>query len=150
MRSLAMTLSIACAALSSGSAAAQALERLVWERRVLLVFAPSTSDSRARRIETALAARECEVRDRDLTVVRVPADGAGSVDGEPLPSRDAESVRAAHGVPSAAFAVVLIGTDCGEKMRAAEPPDLGAVSALIDGMPMRRAEMREPGPRCPD
>ena len=48
-----------------------------------------------------------------------------------------------HNVPPGnAFTVVLIGKDGGEKFRAGKPTQAEEFFALIDAMPMRRAEMR--------
>ena len=44
--------------------------------------------------------------------------------------------------------MLLVGKDGGEKLRTTEVPDLAAVFGLIDGMPMRREEMRERGTSC--
>lgn len=44
---------------------------------------------------------------------------------------------------AAAFSVVLIGKDGGEKLRRATPLEPAELFALVDAMPMRRAEMRE-------
>ena len=46
--------------------------------------------------------------------------------------------------------MVLVGKDGGAKLRTAEVPDLDALFDLIDGMPMRIAEMRRRGTPCPD
>ena len=40
-----------------------------------------------------------------------------------------------------AFALLLIGKDGGEKRRDTSVPDLNSLFNLIDGMPMRQAEM---------
>ena len=39
--------------------------------------------------------------------------------------------------------MTLIGKDGGQKWRQSEPLDMETLFALIDGMPMRQAEMRE-------
>jgi hypothetical protein len=41
------------------------------------------------------------------------------------------------------FSVVLIGKDGGEKLRRATPLSPDELFAIVDAMPMRRAEMRE-------
>ena len=45
---------------------------------------------------------------------------------------------------AAAFRVRLIGKDGGEKLDSAAPVSAAALFALIDAMPMRRAEMAAP------
>ncbi|MEI6254398.1 MAG: DUF4174 domain-containing protein [Mycobacteriaceae bacterium] len=44
--------------------------------------------------------------------------------------------------------MVLIGKDGGEKLRANDVPDLQAIYAVIDGMPMRGREMSANPGRC--
>jgi hypothetical protein len=46
------------------------------------------------------------------------------------------------------FRVLLIGKDGGEKLRFADVPDLQAIYAVIDGMPMRSREMSSDPGRC--
>jgi hypothetical protein len=46
----------------------------------------------------------------------------------------------------AAFSVVLIGKDGGEKLRQTTPLTPADLFALVDAMPMRQAEMRERPP----
>jgi hypothetical protein len=46
----------------------------------------------------------------------------------------------------AAFSVVLIGKDGGEKLRQGTPLAPAELFALVDAMPMRQAEMRERPP----
>jgi hypothetical protein len=52
---------------------------------------------------------------------------------------------------SAAFSVVLIGKDGGEKLRRSTPLAPADLFAIVDVMPMRQAEMkkRPPTPRLP-
>lgn len=126
------------------------LEALVWERRVLVVLAPAPNDERAEETLHRLEARACEVADRDLTAVLAPARGAGRIDDRQLTRAEVDALRARFRVGATDFAVVLVGKDGGEKLRLAEPPMLDQVFALIDGMPMRRAEMRASMPGCRD
>ena len=119
-----------------------------WESRVLLVFAPAPRDPALASLDEALAGRECETRDRDLVIGRVIGDQGGEIGGRALTAAEAgrlrDRFRAAEGT-----LFVLVGKDGGEKYRSAEPPDPEALFGFIDGMPMRRAEMRAGPPPCP-
>ena len=44
-----------------------------------------------------------------------------------------------------AFAAVLVGKDGGEKFRSEGPVSPEVLFEIIDAMPMRRREMRDPG-----
>ena len=66
----------------------------------------------------------------------------------PLSSRAADNIRSQFRIRGGGFSVVLVGKDGGVKARYAKAPDLDDVFSLIDGMPMRRSEMRERGLSC--
>jgi hypothetical protein len=146
--------SAACAAvLAAGLFLAAAtvsdpLQNLVWERRVLVVLAPTPDDARAAETRRRFDGRTCEAADRDLTMVLAPARGEGRIDERPLTRAEVDTLRARFRAGGKDFLVVLVGKDGGEKLRLAEPPALEQVFALIDGMPMRRAEMRAAESGC--
>jgi hypothetical protein len=52
------------------------------------------------------------------------------------------------GIGADSFSVVLIGKDGNVKFRAAGVPDLQAIYAVIDGMPMRARETNANPSRC--
>ncbi len=84
--------------------------------RQLLVRTPSVEDPRFLRQAGWLVAVWRGLRERDLEIAVQPAAGG-------------------------TFEVVLIGRDGGEKLRANAPVPPAELFALIDTMPMRRAEM---------
>ncbi len=124
------------------------LEALAWERRVLIVLAPAPDDARTAEMGRRLSARACEMADRELTTVLAPARGEGRIDDRPIARAKVDAIRARFRVGAEDFAIILVGKDGGEKLRLAEPPALDEVFALIDGMPMRRAEVRAHRPAC--
>ena len=144
----AMALAVGLTLAAGSSLAASPLDALRWEIRALLIFAPSPDDGRARDLDAQLSVKACELADRDLVVARAPASGGARLGGQVLARSEATALRRRYGVTDQDFTVVLVGKDGGEKLRAAEPRDLDDVLALIDGMPMRRAEMRERGRVC--
>ena len=58
-----------------GQAAAEVLDGLRWKSRVLLLFAADEKDRRVQAFERAVADAACRVRERDLVIGRVFADG---------------------------------------------------------------------------
>ena len=118
-----------------------------WAHRVLLVFAPDRSDTRLRALADTLARADCDVRDRDLISGELVAAGDSRLAGRRVPAQAASALRRRFDVAAGDFVVVLIGKDGGEKLRAAEP-SLQEIFALIDGMPMRRAEIVQRGRTC--
>ena len=127
---------------------ADVLDRLSWSARPLLVLAPQADHPGVDAMVAAFEARRCETRDRDMVLVVLPESGPGRLGGEVLSAREVSAIRARYGGGVPGFQVVLVGKDGGAKLRRDAVPDLGDVFALIDGMPMRRADMRERTPEC--
>jgi len=61
---------------------------------------------------------------------------------------EARRLASEFGIGAGGFAVVLIGKDGGQKLRVNDVPDLQAVYAMVDGMPMRGQEMSADPGRC--
>ncbi|MCK8456780.1 MULTISPECIES: DUF4174 domain-containing protein [Sphingomonas] len=106
-----------------------------WERRVLIVAAPSEQDTLLAEQRRILVSWKANSDDRDLTIVEVIGDrvrGAGDT---------AASIRRKYRLPSP-FTAILIGKDGGEKLRSAKPFPAAVLEQTIDAMPMRRAGQR--------
>jgi len=87
------------------------------DRRVLIISAPSLTDDTYRTQAALLLSAWPGLLERDFTVET---------------RFDAKT-----------FSIVLIGKDGGEKLRRTKPLTPAELFALVDAMPMRRAEMRE-------
>ena len=87
------------------------------DRRVLIVSAPSLADDAYRTQAALLLPAWTGLLERDFTV----------------------ETR----FDTKTFSVVLVGKDGGEKLRRTTPLAPAELFALVDAMPMRRAEMRE-------
>ncbi len=87
------------------------------ERRVLIISAPSLADETYRTQAALLLSAWPGLIERDFTVET---------------RFDAKS-----------FSIILVGKDGGEKLRRTTPLPPDELFALVDAMPMRRAEMRE-------
>ncbi len=130
---------------ASGVNAAESdpIRELRWQSRVLLVFATSMSDAGVAAMRENIDSAKAEVVDRELVIGWVLGDGQSRLGDGELNDDYAAELRARAGVDATSFGVVLIGKDGGIKARYSDVPDLGELFALIDGMPMRRREMRE-------
>jgi hypothetical protein len=114
-----------------------------WVHRLLLVFTPSRSTEASRHLARAVAESDYELRDRD-TLVGWFSIADGNVLGDIDVATDVVAQwRSQLAIEPDTFAVVLVGKDGGVKAHYREPPRLADVFALIDGMPMRRAELRQ-------
>ncbi len=98
-------------------------------RLVVVVAAPG--DPRALRQHAMLDADLAALRERDVVVQAVTPDAA---------RRDRPELGVAA---RASFELLLIGRDGGVKLRRDTPVAAKAITALIDTMPMRQAEMRQ-------
>ena len=116
-------------------AASPTLAQMKWERRVLIVAAPSQQDPALAEQRRILANWTAKGDERDLTIVEVVGDqvrGAGDT---------APALRRQFRLPST-FTALLIGKDGGDKLRSATPLPAAALEATIDAMPMRKAGRR--------
>lgn len=112
---LAALLAEGCAGgLSSPEAALPDLSTHQWRHRVLVIDTPSRESAEYRRQSDALAASSAGLQERHVQVVTQTAK---------------------------VFRVRLVGKDGGVKLNQGAPVDIPTLFALIDAMPMRRAEM---------
>ena len=150
IRLLALTLIllVTSTALGSANAVAAELGDYRWERRPLLLFAPSDSDPRLVETLSRIEASRCDFDGRDMVIGAVVTDGTSTLDGHVLNADEAQRLVNHYAIGENAFSVLLIGKDGGEKLRVNEVPDLQAIYAVIDGMPMRSNEMRADPSRC--
>lgn len=132
-------------AASGTASAAEGLESVRWTYRPLLIFTPSADDPRLSRQTTMLAEDPAALEDRRLAVYVVEANRVFTTFGAPAPGAEAKALRRYYRIPDDAFRVILVGLDGGEKLREEAPLSMEALFATIDGMPMRRRELRQRG-----
>jgi hypothetical protein len=121
-----------------------------WKHRVLIIVASNEADSRASSLETSLAAARCELEDRDMVIGWILSEGTSRVGEVTVSDADADLLRSGLGIQPGEFAVLLIGKDGGVKARHESVPALSELFTLVDGMPMRRSEMRANPSVCSD
>ena len=139
---------ISAAALGPAQATAAELSDYLWQRRPLLLFAPSESDPRLLETMRRIAASRCDFADRDMVLGRIVTEGTSTLDGKVVDTNQAQKLFSDFGIGADSFSVVLIGKDGGEKLRVADVPDLQSIYAVIDGMPMRARETGASPSRC--
>ena len=120
----------------------------LWERRPLLLFAPAERDPRLVETMRRIEASRCDFADRDMVPGRIVTEGTSTRDGHVVDNDQARWLVSEFGIGADSFSVVLLGKDGGEKLRVADVPDLQAICAVIDGMPMRARETRANPSRC--
>ncbi|MEM7652729.1 MAG: DUF4174 domain-containing protein [Pseudomonadota bacterium] len=128
-------------------AAITTMNDFAWERRPLLIFAPSPDTPLVRDQRAALAAEKGGLLERDMLVIeiigqQVTLDGQ-VVDPQANPSMSATSLRQRYLVAADRSTVLLVGKDTGVKLQQSEAFSTETLFTTIDAMPMRRREMRE-------
>ncbi len=118
------------------AAAPAGVATMKWDRRVLIVAAPSATDPQLIEQQRLLANWRTEAAARDLTIVTVIGD---RVDGS---TDRAATLRRTYRLPAANFSAILIGKDGGVKRRDGHPLSPATLADTIDSMPMRRAGQR--------
>lgn len=134
-----VTALVTAGVLGSAPAAAD-LGDYLWERRPLLLFAPTNQDPRLTETLSRIEATRCEFDDRQMVLGVMVAAGPSTLDGQAITADEAQQLAERYAVDPNAFAAVLIGKDGGEKYRVDQVPELGLVYTVIDGMPMRSRE----------
>ncbi|MGB5201036.1 MAG: DUF4174 domain-containing protein [Sedimenticolaceae bacterium] len=122
-------------------AAAYDLDQHVWRDRLLFLIAPTPDDPLLEAQAHAIEQRKVALRDRDLRVFMLNRESA-TVDDLALDAGEAEQLRRRLEVTDDDRLMILVGKDGGVKRRAALDTDLRDIFLQIDGMPMRRAEIR--------
>ena len=143
-----MIILAAGAALAPAAAAAPGLGDYQWQRRPLLLFAPAENDPRLVETVRRIEATRCDFAHRDMVLGLIVTEGASTLDGHVVDTSQARRLFSQFGIGANSFSAVLIGKDGGEKLRVNDVPDLPAIYAVIDGMPMRSAEMAADPDRC--
>lgn len=112
------------------------ISAMQWEKRVLLVSAPDANDPSLNDQRGIIARWRSGAKERDIAVVEIVGDKvAGASDA-------AATLRQRYRLPSAGFAIVLIGKDGGGKLRETRPISAAILEQTIDAMPMRRGGKR--------
>ncbi|MCB0933028.1 MAG: DUF4174 domain-containing protein [Mycobacterium sp.] len=138
----------ASAALWPAHAVAAELSDYLWERRPLLLFAPTDNDPRLVATVRRIEASRCDFVDRDMVLGLIVTQGTSTLDGHVVDPDQKQRLFSEFGIGANSFSAVLIGKDGGEKLRVNDVPDLQAIYAVIDGMPMRGREMSTDPGRC--
>jgi hypothetical protein len=113
---------------------AEMLSASHWQRRVLLIGAPTADQADFQRQKTLLAASEKGLSERDFQVIEVVYNQ--------LSTADRQCWTQQLGQPLIGFRLLLIGKDGGVKRTETQPLAPASLFGTIDKMPMRRQEMR--------
>ena len=128
---------------------ASPLDNYRWDKRILIVFADELENDQVMQVSQILAEAECALQDRDMLISWIYPGGEGRVGDQTLSAYEVLELRKQLRLSrSSSLAAALVGKDGGVKARYEAWSALGEVFALIDGMPMRRAEMHADAVDC--
>lgn len=120
------------------------LEPFRWKNRVLLIFSNgSEPDYYTARQEEWLYKESEGIAERDIVVLKVLPETVFCADTILYREGAARILRQLTGIQSADFAVALVGKDGSLKSLKKEPVSAEELFALIDAMPMRKAELQQ-------
>lgn len=119
------------------------MEQYLWQKRVILLFAPSAESSEFEKQNALLTSAHTELEKRDIVVWRIIQNEAVSVNGEHKVQFGTPPFYDYFDVPSSSATLILLGKDGGEKLRKAMPVGAESLFSLIDAMPMRQREIQE-------
>lgn len=115
-----------------------------WENRLILLFFPTDADKELETLQKEINKERAELEDRDLLICQLVEKGKSHIGDQVLAPASVQALRKKYRVQEKEATLILIGKDGGEKRRQiGSEIDLKALFPLIDGMPMRRQEMRE-------
>lgn len=128
-------------AYSQGQPAARRVATPGVRKRLLVASALIGSNKELQAQLADIRASQAAFAERDMLLV-VLLDGAGSRAGDrTLTATEVAAMRKTLGITPGAFALRLVGKDGSVKRAASRPTAMKDLYALIDTMPMRRAEM---------
>jgi len=118
---------------------AQSLGTLKWKKRIIILM-DAAEDTQVRNAQLAeFKAVESELQERDLLIFCY--DGRHLLDADLNPT----SYKLTSMNDRSFQGVILIGKDGGIKLKESYPVAPERIFSLIDGMPMRRAELKRSG-----
>ena len=118
---------------------ANPLQDLQWKNRILII----QTDTTLKTISLILKEQENALNDRDLITINLSKKSTKLTNGVELSEKERAALRSKFKLTNSKKSqFILIGKDSGEKARQSNTLNLQELFALIDTMPMRKAEIR--------
>lgn len=138
-----LTAVLACSTFGGQEAWSMDLNQFQWKNRLLFIFAPQEGDSFSQALQSEISTQPDEIAERDLVVFKIFETGPSYMETTRIDPQTAAAIRTKFAAPLGQFTCILVGKDGGIKLRQDSQVKLEEVFDLIDGMPMRREEMRQ-------
>lgn len=127
----------------SGADAGELFEDYLWQKRLVLVFAPRSDDPRLFEQRAILERDQDGLKQRDIVSWEFVYLDSVAVDGEQKVHLSTNPFYNEYDVGIRDFAFILIGKDGEIKMRKDKPISTDSLYETIDAMPMRQREIQE-------
>lgn len=118
------------------------LQPYLWKNRLLIVFAPSSRNLDYQKQMSMIEKASTGFAERHLIVFSVFENQGITSTHQSLDSHTCKKLYKKFKVSKDKFTIILIGKDSGEKYRKNTILTAEELFAVIDAMPMRKAEMR--------
>ena len=116
-------------------------EDYIWEKRLVLVFAPTMSSADYQTQMNTLNTALTDLKDRDIVTWEFIDKERVAVNAVIKPHLSTNPFYKAYDIDHNAFAFILIGKDGEIKHQSNEPVSTDTLFSIIDAMPMRIREM---------
>jgi hypothetical protein len=113
-----------------------------WKNRLVLIFSGESDNEQSLTQLDELTNVQDGLDERELLIFLVRKDRVTDQGDQSISSPSAASLRNQFAIEKEEFVVLLIGKDGGVKRRSKEVISSTDLFAQIDGMPMRRSEIR--------
>jgi hypothetical protein len=112
-----------------------------WKTRLVLIFTPSIDDVDYQTQLVEFDRHLPGVIERDIVFAHILENGSSTIGCDELADDSAEELRRRYDVKPGKFYLVLVGKDNTWKLWTDFPISADELFAVIDDMPMRRAEL---------
>jgi hypothetical protein len=114
------------------------LNQYQWQNRVILVFADSKESDQYQKQVQEFTSQDEGFQDRDLITFHLFSDGNSFLEDQDISKQDVKKLQKRFKIQPGSFAVILLGKDGTEKLRAEERLSTDKLFNIIDAMPMRQ------------
>jgi Domain of unknown function (DUF4174) len=114
----------------------QALAKYQWNNRLLLLFAPNSTDATLNRQLALMQQHEASLKEREIKILVICPKGS-----KDCTAGECQDLYDDYHINANIFSALLIGKDGTEKLRSETAISPVSLFSVIDAMPMRREEL---------
>jgi hypothetical protein len=119
------------------------VENYVWQKRVLLIFAPDAENALFKQQMLSAKENQSGFKERDLVIISLFATTGFDEKNQAIATEKVKGLRKKYKVSENEFKAILLGKDGGEKQSSLQVLDSQQLFGIIDAMPMRKRERKD-------